>query len=316
MEQEGHYDDAVNLLVVNNRGIEALECAERYENEGKVLRSDLQTSTLAIRFAKEICSQKTTPGSRNRLAKLIKFMNNPMDHLYYLRIARKYCDTFKIFCTEKRFDEAYRICAAQGWLDDGLKLAEEKKNAKWVVQFIFQKAITSLVRDDKVDAATLSRLHSLKNNKNNQIRAKAYLLLGKSNHDYFHCRKAFGIYVSIRNAAGCIESFNLMTRFRFKGLKSTDLDLNQIIDACSKATDIIHVLESIISHKPLTGAAQEHTLTLLQEFYGLQRQYSDTSKSVYFLPPKTCIWIDFCAGQTTFDTDLSNLIVLKLRRLS
>ena len=310
MEQEGHYNDAVNMLVVNNREIKALECAERYENEGKVLRSDLQTSTLAIRFAKEICNQGTTQGSRNRLAKLVKFMNNPMDRLYYLRIARKYRDAFNIFCNEKLFDEACRICAAQGWLDDGLKLAEEKKNDKWVVQFIFQKAITSLVQDDKVDIATLSELHSLKNNKNDQIKAKALLLLGKANHDFFKCRKAFDIYVSTRNAAGCIEAFNLMARFRFKGKKSADLDLNQIIDACSKATDVIQVLESIVSHRPLSGAAQEHTLTLLQEFYGLQRQYSDASKSIYFLPPKGCIWIDFCAGQTTFDTDLDGMIKL------
>jgi hypothetical protein len=308
MEQEGHYNDAVNMLAVNNRRNEALECAERYENEGKELRSDLQASILAIRFAKEICNQGTTQGSRNRLAKLVKYMNNPMDCLYYLRIARKHRDAFNILCNEKRFDEACRICAAQGWLDDGLKLAEEKKKDKWVVKFIFQKVTTSLVQDDTVDAATVTKLHSLKNSKNDQIKAKACLLLGKSNHDFFLCRRAFGIYVSTRNAAGCIEAFNLMTKFRIKGLKSADLDLKQILNVCSKATDVIRVLESIVSHRPLSGAAQEHTLTLLQEFYGLQRQYSDTSKSIYFLAPKERIWIDFCTGQTTFDTDLDGMI--------
>ena len=308
MEQEGHYNDAVNMLVVNNRRNEALECAKRYEEEGQVLESDLQASALAIRFAKEVCNQVPTQRSRNRLEKLAYFMNNPMDRVYYLKIARKHRDAFNILCNEKEFNEAYRICAAQGWLDDGLKLAEEKKNDKWVVQFIFQKAIGGLVQDDKVDVATTTRLHSLKNSKNDQVRAKACLLLGKSSHDFFLCRTAFGIYASTHNAAGCIEAFNLMIGFRVKGMKSADLDLKQILAVCSKATDVIQVLESTINHRSLSGAAQEHTLALLQEFYGLQRQYSDKSKSVYFLAPKERIWVDLCSGQSSFDTDLDGMI--------
>lgn len=308
MEQEGHYNEAVNMLVMNDRKNEALECAKRYEDEGQALRSDLQASALAIRFAKEVCNQVSTQRSRNRLEKLVYFMNNPMDRVYYLKIARKHRDAYIILCNEKRFDEAYRICAAQGWFDDGLKLAKEKKNDKWVEHFIFQKAISSLVKDDKVDVATTTGLHSLKNSKNVQVRAKACLLLGKASHDFFLCRKAFGIYTSTHNAAGCIETFNLMIGFRVKGTKSANLELKQILTACNEAADVIQVLESTISHMPLSGAAQEHTLTLLHEFYGLQRQYSDKSKNVYFLTPKQHIWVDLCSGHSVFDTDLDGMI--------
>ena len=235
-------------------------------------------------------------------------MNNPMDRVYYLKIARKHRDAFNILCNEKRFDEAYRMCAAQGWVDDGLKLADEQKNGKWTQEFIFQKAISGLVQNDKVDVATITRLHSLKSSKNDQVKAKACLLLGKCDHDFFLCRRAFDIYVSTRNAAGCIEAFNLMIKFRTKGLKSADIDTKQTLDACNKATDANRVLDSIINHRPLSGAAQERTLILLQEFYGMQRQYSDKSKSVYLLAPKQHLWVDICSGHSVFDTDLDGMI--------
>ena len=78
-EQEGNYNDAVSLLVDNGKKDDALECAERYESEGHVLRSDLQASSLAIKFAKEICDQVLTQKSRTRLARMVRYMDNPTD---------------------------------------------------------------------------------------------------------------------------------------------------------------------------------------------------------------------------------------------
>ena len=311
-EQEGNYNDAVCLLVENGKKDDALECAERYESEGHILRSDLQASTLAIKFAKEICDQVPTQRSRNRLAKMVKFMDNPIDRVNYLKIAKKYLDAFNILCNERKFDEAYRLCAAQGWADDGLKLAEEKKNAKWVLQFTFQKAITGLVKDDKVDNSIIKRLHSLMNSDDDQIiKAKANLLLGKSDKDFFSCRRAFELYLPILNTAGCIEAFNLMIQFRIKGtsigFRSTEIKLKQILDAYSKAAEAGQVLDNVLNHKPLS-AAQEHALTLLEEFYGLQRQFSVADQNVYSLTPHQHIWVDLCSGCNAFHTDIDGMI--------
>ena len=295
-EKEGNFNDAVSLLVDNGKKDDALECAERYEGEGHILRSDLQASTLAVRFAKDICDQALTQKSRNRLAKLVKYMDNPIDRVNYLKIAKKYRDAFNILRSDKKFDEAYRLCAAQGWADDGLKLAEEKKDAKWVLQFTFQKAITGLVTEDKVDSSIINRLHSLKHSNDMQVKAKAFLLLGKSDHSFFSCRTSFSIYLPTLNAAGCIEAFNLMIRFRTIGSKSTEIRIRQILDACSKATDISQTLECVLNHKPIS-AAQEHALRQLEEFYGLQRHFNvaDKTTASYFLTPNQHIWVDLCS---------------------
>ena len=303
-EQEGKYNDAVNLLVDNGRRDEALECSSRYENEGHTVRSDLQASSLALRFAKEICDQPQTQKSRNRLAKLVKFMKDPTDCVYYLKRAKKYHEAYSILCNESRYDEARRICAAQGWTDDGLKLAEEKRNEKWTLRFIFQKAIAALAHDGKVDSGTITRLHSLKNSSNDQAKAKALLLLGNSGHDFFFCRKAFDIYLSTHNAAGCLEAFNLMIQHRIKGSKSTEVNIKQILDACNKATDITQVMDSVINHRHLSPV-QEHTLTQLEEFYGLQRQFN---QNIYFLTPGQQVWVQFYVENSAFDTDSDGMI--------
>ena len=308
-EQEGNYNDAVSLLVDNSKKDDALECAERYESEGHILRSDLQPSSLAIKFAKEICDQALTQRNRNRLAKLVMYMDNPTDRVNYLKIANKYRDALNVLCNDEKFDEAYRLCAAQGWADDGLELAEENKDEKWVRHFTFQKAIAGLITEDKVKSSITNRLHSLRNSTDDQVKAKACLLLGKSDHDFFSCRTAFNVYLSTLNAAGCIEAFNLMIQFRVTGpgSKSTEVNIRQTLDACSKATDISQTLEHTLNHKPLS-AAQEHALRQLEEVYGLQRHFSvaEKNKALYFLIPNQHIWIDLCHGHGSYEADIDS----------
>ena len=317
-EQEGNYNDAVNLLVDNGKKDDALECAERYESEGHTLRSDLQASSLAIKFAKEICDQALTQRNRNRLAKLVRHMDNPTDRVSYLKIAKKYRDALNVLCNDKKFDEAYRLCSAQGWADDGLELAEEKKNAKWVLQFTFQKAISGLIAEDKVDSSIIKKLHTLRNSKNDQVEAKACLLLGKSNHDFFLCRTAFKVYLSTRNATGCIEAFNLMIKYRVKGIgsKSTEISVRQILDACNRATHISQTLECVLNHRQLS-AAQDHALRQLEEFYGLERHFSvaDQNMASYFITPNQHIWVDVCSGHSSHEADADSDGMIQIDRI-
>jgi hypothetical protein len=312
-EQEGNYNDAVSLLVDNGKKDDALECAEQYESEGHILRSDLQASSLAIKFAKEICDRAPTQRSRNRLAKLVRHMDNPTDRVNYLKVAKKYRDALDVLRNDKKFDEAYRLCAAQGWADDGLELAEEKKNAKWVIQFTFQKAIAGLITEGKVDSSIIKRLHSLRNSNDDQIQAKASLLLGKSNHDFFSCRTAFKVYLSTVNATGCIEAFNLMIKYRVKGIgsKSTEIFVRQILEACNRATHISQTLECVLNRRQLS-AAQDHALRQLEEFYGLEKHFSvaDRNMASYFVIPNQHIWVDVCSGYSSreADVDLDGMI--------
>lgn len=306
-ENEGNYNDAVSLLVDYDKRYEALECAQRYEDEGQMLREDLLASTLAVRYAKMCERHLPSQKSQNQLVKFIKFMADPMDCVYYLKVAKKHHEAYNILCSERKFDEACRICAAQGWVDEGLKLAETKKNEKWTLQFIYQKAITSLVQNDKIDSSTITKLRSLtsKNTTGDQIRANAWLLLGKSNHDFFECRKAFTLYISTKNTAGSLEAFNSMSQFCITGSKSAAITIEQVLDACSTATDTSLLLNNVMNKSPLS-AAQEHKLSLLEEFYGLQRHFSD--QDIYFVIPGKQIWIMLYGEHGAFDTDYDGMI--------
>ena len=310
-EGEGQYNDAVSLLVNNNKMDEALKCARRYESEGHILKRELLASTLAIRYAKMCLHEHahTEKARTKRLVRLVGFMGDPMDRVYYLKIAKKYRDAFDVLCNERKFDEAYTICAAQGWVDEGLKLAEEKKDQDWKLQFIFQKAIASLCEDTKVDGDIVKRLHSICDNKvtvDDQIKAKACLLFGKSNNDFFYCRRAFDVYLSTQNAAGCVEAFNLMTQFSIKGNKSTEITIKQILETCKLASDIIQLLNCFLERKPLS-AAQEYKLTLLEKFYGLQKNTIGDQQS-YFLTPMQHIWVRFYSEHGACDTDNDGMI--------
>ena len=306
-ENEGNYNDAVSLLVDNDKRYEALECAQRYEDEGQMLREDLLASTLAIRYAK-ICEQcLPSLKSRNQLVKIVKFMADPMDRVYYLKVAKKHREAFNILCNERKFDEACRMCAAQGWVDEGLKLAENNRNEKWTLQFIFQKAITSLAQDGKIDSNTITKLKSLisKNSTGDQVRANACLLVGKCDHDFFLCRRAFALYLSTQNVAGSLEAFNLMSQFCIKGSKSATITIKQILDACNTAADASLLLKNVID-KSLLTAAQEYKLPLLEEFYGLQRYCGD--KSTYYLPCRQQIWVELYDEHGALDTDSDGMI--------
>ena len=304
-EEEGNYDDAVKLLDDNKKRERALDCAQRYEREGHILREELLASSLAIRYAK-MCEPALTQKDRVWLVKLVNFMGDPMDRVYYLKMAKKYREALNILCNEGSFNEAYRVCAAQGWVDDGLKLAEEKKNHQWIQQFIFQKTITSLCRPDiKLDPVIITKLHSLMNNPstNDQVRAKACILIGKTNSDFFVCRRAFGLYFSAHNAAGCVEAFNLMMQFRIKGSKSTAIGIKDTLNVCSTAFGLIHLLDAIISNESPLNEAQKQKLAMVEEFYGLQKQVSNPN--VYFVPPEQQIWVEF---YNAFDTDPDGMI--------
>ena len=302
-EEEGNYDDAVKLLVDNNKREKALECAQRYEREGHILREELLASSLAIRYAK-MCEPAPTQKDRDWLVKFVNFMGDPMDCVYYLKMAKKYREALNILCNEGGFNEAYRVCAAQGWVDDGLKLAEEKKNHQWIQQFMFQKTIISLCRPDiKLDPVIITKLHSLMNNPstNDQVRAKACLLFGKIKCDFFICRRAFGLYLRTQNAAGCVEAFNLMVQFRIKESKSAAITIWDTLNACNSASSLIHLLDTIMSNESPLSTAQEQKLAMVEEFYGLQKQLSDPS--VYFITPAQHIWMEFFNKKVAFDTD-------------
>ena len=292
------------MLVDNGRRDEALEYSLRYENEGQELRNELRSSTLALRFAKQICDQVQTQKSCNQLVQLTKYMNNPDHRIAYLKIAKKYRETFNILCTERKYDDACRLCMAQGWFDEGLKLAEGKKNQRWTLQFVFLKAISGISRDGKIGDEISMRLQSLTkgNAATSHVKAKVYLLLGRSSREFFFCRQALKYYTEVYNLPGCVESFSLMVQYRKGDVKN---DIKQILDICSKASFITEVIKKILNHQ-LLSEAEHRILTQIEEFYGLQKSASDQNS--YCLLSREKIWVQFYGENSKVDTDLDGMI--------
>ena len=304
MEQDGKYSEAVSLLVEHGRREEALKYSLRYENEGRELRNELRSSTLALRFAKQICDQPQTQRSRNQLANVTKYIDDPEHRISYLKIAKKYREAFDILCTARKYDDACRLCMAQGWFDEGLKLAEGKKNQRWTLEFVFQKAISGISCNGKTDDEISKRLDSLTrgDTASIHIKAKSYLLLGRSRRELFFCQRALKCYTDAHNSPGCVEAFNLMIQFRKDDAKN---EIKQVLDICNRASLIIEVTSKVINQQPL-GDAQRRTLTQIEEFYGLQKSVSN--QNCYCLLSRASIWIQFYDQNSKNDTDSDGMI--------
>ena len=306
MEQDGKYNEAVSLLVEHGRREEALKYSLRYENEGRELRNELRSSILALRFAKQICDQPQTQRSRNQLANVTKYIDDPEHRISYLKIAKKYREAFDILCIARKYDDACRLCMAQGWLDEGLKLAEGKKNQRWTLEFVFQKGISGISCNGKADDEISKRLDSLTrgDKASIHIKAKSYLLLGRSRRELFFCQRALKCYTDAHNSPGCVEAFNLMIQFKKDDAKN---DIKQVLDICNRAFLIIEVTSTVINQQPL-GDAQRRTLTQIEEFYGLQKSVSN--QNCYCLLTKASIWIQFYDQNSKVDTDPDGMILI------
>ena len=304
MEQDGKYNEAVSLLVEHGRREEALEYSLRYENEGHELRNELRSSTLALRFAKQICDQVQTQRSYNQLARVTKYMDDPNHRIAYLKLAKKYREAFNVLCTERKYDNACRLCMAQGWFDEGLKLAEGKKHQQWTQEFVFQLAISGISCNGKADDEITKRLDSLTRGDTASIhvKAKSFLLLGRSRRELFFCQRALKFYTDTHNSPGCVEAFNLMVQFRKDDAKN---DIKQVLDTCNTASLMIEVTNKALNQKPL-GDAQRRTLTQIEEFYGLQKSVSN--QNCYCLLSRANIWIRFYDQNSKLDTDSDGMI--------
>ena len=316
-EQEGNYDEAVRILVKNNRRDDALKCSQRYESQGHTIESELQTSALALMYAKN-CEQAPSTKNRNQLlSKLVGYMKDPMDRVYFLKVAKKYRDALEILDAEGRSGEACRLCAAQVWADDGLKIAEREKDQKWTFHFVFQKAVASLCRDAKLSSDIMARLHSLKSTNSHaheSDKAKAYLFLGKANHDFFLCRTAFKMYLSIHDVAGSTEAFNLMIQFRSAGNQSTKISIKETIDACNGANDAVKLLNCVVKDTAALSATQAYKLGLLEDFYGLQKPLQYNSQNTYCLTSGQHLWVKFYSEADSLDQDSDGMLTIDLIR--
>ena len=304
MEQDGKYNEAVSVLVEYGRRDEALEYSLRYVNEGHEIRNELRSSTLALRFAKQICDRVQTQRSCNQLARVTKYMDDPDHRIAYLKQARKYREAFNILCTERKYDDACRLCMAQGWFDEGLELAEGKKYQQWTHEFVFQKAISGISCNGKADDEITTRLDSLTRGDTTSVhvKAKSFLLLGMSRRELIFCQQALKFYTDTHNFPGCVEAFNLMAQFRKDDVK---VDIKQVLDICNRASVIIEVTDKVLNRQRLDDA-QHRTLTQTEEFYGLQKSVSN--QNCYCLLSRASIWIQFYDRSSKLDTDSDGMI--------
>ena len=310
-EGAGQHGDVVRTLMGKPfmRKRDALAKASEYERQGIELHQDLSTSELSYSCARFYSKR----GDNDSLIEVLSYMPEVSRKVKFLKEARLYDKVFETLVEKKELKDAYRFASARGgckhglddsdksWLQRGLTTAENNKDEAMRASFVFQiakveyKQLQAKNQLDKVSSDVVKNLDSLLRNKDQLIKAQAYLLLGMLKKDLSLCRTAWRCYHLINHKVGELEAFNQMQKLASEPNQSLLLDVCHVAketgDTLMKASDINKVVKEALS------------------FYGLQR-----IGIYYYTPLGQDIWIGEplmkCESKTS-KHDLDGMIKLE-----
>ena len=286
-ESVGQHGDVVRALMGKPfmRKREALAKASEYEKQGITLHQDLSTSELSYSCAKFYSERR----DKESLIEVLEHMPEVSRKVKFFKEARLYEEAFDVLVQSKCFKDAYRLASAQGaskqelsdsdgsWLQKGLRVAEENDDEAMRASFVFQMAKIEYKQQqgrnqqENVNIAVKNLLNGLIRNKNQPIKAQAYLLLGMLNRDVSLCRTAWRTYHSLNHKVGELEAFNQIQRLASESDQS-------LLDVCYVAKETGNTLmnASDIAKVVKDGLS----------FYGLQK-----IGAYYYTPQGQDIWI-------------------------
>lgn len=301
-EEMGDYNGAVMLLVNSRHIIDALEHAKRYEKKGVELKQELTSTSLANRFARQLLQE----GKHKQLVKVAEYIPDVGSRVHYLKAAGKFDEVFRILRQDGQYEQMYKLYDTRGEHSKGLRLAEAKRDEKWIATFVFNKATIELVSNGRIENPDIvSQLKCFLSGEDVSRKARACLLLGMSSEDVNLCRRALEHY-SLSNPAGYVEAFNFIVE------QKKPIHYSYTIKACSEATDIInaikHFKEKSNQHQLVMEDVHYNTLVQVEDFYGLQKQHE---RNEYHFPSREGkhLWISF--GSSSAMSDLDGVMVLE-----
>ena len=193
----------------------------------------------------------------------------------------------------------YKLYDTRGEHSKGLRLAEAKRDEKWIAIFVFNKATVELVSNGRIENPDIvSQLKCFLSGEDVCRKARASLLLGMSSKDVALCQKALEHY-NLSNPVGYVEAFNFIVE------QKQPIPYSYTIKACSKATDIIDAIKHFkekSNQQLVMEDVHYNTLVQVEDFYGLQKQHG---RNEYHFPSRECqhLWISFSSSSTMSDLD-------------
>ena len=279
-EKMGKPNDAIRILLKHGKALKALECASNHESD---VLPCYKKEHLAHKYVKKIISEGEA--STEEFQAYLKYLP-PLEQLHYLKSVKLYREVYQILLHEKKYEEAYQLCSAHGWFDEGLALAVENKNADVKTIFLLNKA-TKELDDDCVKTDTIKMLQKnmglLTENEN-----LCMLVWGliKKNHAKLNDVRSF---YKNRNVIAYLEVLNIATahvEYDSDNHQWNNIRLNKqedlvmtILKACDSAQFIRNTFEN-------SQDMSSPIITNMENFFGFQRDHS----GIYLIPESSYPW--------------------------
>ena len=302
-ESEGDYSGAVRVFVRASRRLQAIECAQAYEKQGRVLDADVSSFQLANQYAKFYVARR----DEANLVKVLSYIDDQVVRVAHLKKAKFYGLALDEYLNSGKFKEATRLILAQEMYSKGLEMAKKSKDAK-LQSIIHLHRASALVFHTKgskaVSYASASDIiEALENLCNitdppNSTRSKAKLLLGIIQEKHTLCEEAMNLYRAAADAIGSLESFNQVVKHRHN--VSNSLAVSQCLQAYRLSNSIV-----------ANSAKSDPVLKAAMEFY----HFTKLVENVYLLARSQDIWLGNLNSQASIkDNPIDENGMLRLDR--
>ena len=270
MEEKSDHDGAIQLCIRMNKPDEALCLADRH---------GMGRTKTAYR-----CAEYYSERKNHKSLKMIVDKVPQKDRPRYFKRAELYIDAYESYVQCKKYQQAFRLIAAQGLYNQGIKLAERIEDKKQVQLCILQKARFLIYTGGKIEHKQLQEM----DDKFPELRAEAHLILCMSDYSQWHasCKAAIEMYNQCELLVGEIEAFHILSKNR----KQDDFKLSDVLgtlrvvyDYCEKAKSIEDEVK-----RGDTGPLVEQC----ERFYHLETHPNPEDQSnCYYLPNEQDIYV-------------------------
>ena len=282
-EKSGRHKAAIKALIQRQQYKEAILLAHRCINN-RFLDRDVCFSMLKVQVYKQIKRAKAVDNAD--LIKIVSIIPSTNEQVHFLKEAKLYQEACELLLqqnTDSSVESAYRLCRAQHMFTKGIEIAKSRQDGAMKDKLILMRAENSLTTKTQWTLETKKEVESLLTVETLKVKAKALLLVSKYQGACAReeCRQALELYkVELKNPVGEIEALNLLIEFEAHNVQIWHATM--ILEAIPKLKHVCALLEK-------TAAAYTSAYMDIEDFYGLERQGSDT----YYLPTEQDLFISF-----------------------
>ena len=297
LEKESRFNEAVKMF---RSPVEALTKASEYTASGITLNPDLSPENLSYTHARNYAKWK----DKTTLVAVLEYMPDVLLRVRFLKEGGLYEKAFDVYVDHDELDDAYRLASAQGFFDQGRKLARKNEDTRKEAEFVFHQVQAEYFIKMKESADTpnlpqeiRSDLYTLFKVKDPVVQAHASLLLGIGQQDLALCRTAHTLFLQQHSKVAALEAFSAMTEVgtHFKP------PIKQILDSCTTAKEVQNALHHCSDLHQLVKQATS--------LYGIQKV-----SNTYLMPQNHNVWVSPELQQLAAkdQTDKDNEGMLKL----